>query len=65
MESGGEEKRTILLPPRIDNTVMEVKTGRPAYTRRTRHVGALRGWTEHDGYRKAFTRPLAGLKASA
>lgn len=65
MESEDEQKRTILFPVRLDDSVMEVKAGWPADVRRTRHIGDFRRWKEHDEYQKAFARLLADLKASA
>ncbi|HEV2802457.1 MAG TPA: toll/interleukin-1 receptor domain-containing protein [Pyrinomonadaceae bacterium] len=65
MESEAEQHRTVLFPVRLDDSVMEIKTGWPADVRRTRHIGDFRRWKEHDEYRKAFARLLADLKASA
>lgn len=65
MESEEEQKRTILFPVRLDDSVMEIKTGWPADVRRTRHIGDFRRWKEHDEYQKAFARLLNDLKASA
>jgi hypothetical protein len=65
MESEDEQKRTVLFPVRLDDSVMEVKTGWPADVRRTRHIGNFRGWKNHDEYQKAFNRLLADLKAEA
>jgi uncharacterized protein YjbI with pentapeptide repeats len=65
MESEDEQRRTILFPVRIDDSVMEIKEGWPADVRRTRHIGDFRRWKEHDEYRKAFKRLLNDLRASA
>lgn len=65
LESEDEQKRTVLFPVRLDDSVIEVKTGWPADVRRTRHIGDFRRWKEHDEYQKAFARLLADLKASA
>jgi uncharacterized protein YjbI with pentapeptide repeats len=65
MESEDEQKRTVLFPVRLDDSVMEIKTGWPADVRRTRHIGDFRRWKEHNEYQKAFARLLADLKASA
>ena len=64
MESEDEQKRTLLFPVRLDDSVMEIKTGWPADVRRTRHIGDFRKWKEHDEYQKAFARLLDDLKAS-
>lgn len=65
MESEDEQKRTVLFPVRLDDSVMEIKAGWPADVRRTKHIGDFRRWKEHDEYQKAFARLLADLKASA
>lgn len=65
MESEDEQKRTVLFPVRLDDSVMEAKTGWPADVRRTRHIGDFRRWKNHDEYQKAFNRLLADLKAEA
>ena len=65
MESEDEQKRTILFPVRLDDSVMEIKTGWPADVWRTRHIGDFRRWKEHDEYQKAFARLLSDLKAGA
>jgi uncharacterized protein YjbI with pentapeptide repeats len=63
MESEDEQKKTILFPVRLDDSVMEIKEGWPADIRRTRHIGDFRQWREHDEYQKAFDRLLRDLKA--
>jgi uncharacterized protein YjbI with pentapeptide repeats len=64
MESEEEQKRTVLFPVRLDDTVMEIKEGWPADILRTRHIGDFRRWKSHDEYQQAFARLLADLKAS-
>jgi hypothetical protein len=64
MEKEREDKRTILFPVRLDNVVMESKTGWAADVRRTRHIGDFTGWKDHDDYQKGFTRLLRDLKAA-
>lgn len=64
MESEDEQKKMILFPVRLDDSVMEIKTGWPADIRRTRHIGDFRQWKEYDEYQKAFARLLSDLKAS-
>jgi hypothetical protein len=65
MEREREQKRTMLFPIRLDDAVMDIKTGWPADVRRTRHIGDFRNWKDHDAYQKAFTRLLRDLKADA
>ena len=65
MGSEDGQKRMILFPVRLDDSVMEIKTGWPADVRRTRHMGDFRRWKSHDAYSKAFERLLRYLKAEA
>jgi hypothetical protein len=54
MEKERTEKRTVLFPIRIDNTVMKIKGGWPADIRRSRHIGDFRRWKDHDAYQVVF-----------
>jgi len=58
------QKRTVLFPIRLDNTVMKIQSGWPADIRRTRHIGDFRRWKEHDSYQKSFERLMRDLKAN-
>jgi hypothetical protein len=62
-EKEQREKRTVLFPVRLDDAVMECHTGWSADIRRTRHIGDLRRWKDHDAYQQAFERVLRDLKA--
>lgn len=62
-ETEDEKHRTILFPVRLDDAVMNIKTGWPADVRRTRHIGDFTNWKDHDSYSKAFERLLRDLKA--
>jgi TIR domain/Pentapeptide repeats (8 copies) len=57
-----EEKRTILFPIRLDDAVMEIKTGWPAHIKNTRHIGDFRQWKDRDSYQKSFVRLLSDLE---
>jgi hypothetical protein len=57
------EKRTVLFPIRLDDTVMKIDTGWPALIKNTRNIGDFRKWKIHDSYQKAFDRLLRDLKA--
>jgi len=57
------EKRTVLFPIRLDDDVMETSESWAADIRRTRHIGDMTGWKDHDSYAKAFERLLRDLKA--
>jgi predicted adenine nucleotide alpha hydrolase (AANH) superfamily ATPase len=64
-EKERREKKTLLFPLRLDDTVIETDRAWAADIRRTRHIGDFRHWKDHDAYRKAFERLLRDLKADA
>ena len=55
------EKRLVLFPIRLDNSVMETSQAWAADIRRTRHIGDFSLWKDHDHYKKAFDRLLRDL----
>lgn len=57
------EKRTVLFPIRLDDTVMRIDTGWPALIKNTRNIGDFRKWRNPEVYQKAFDRLLRDLKA--
>jgi hypothetical protein len=57
------QKRTVLFPIRVDDTVMKTTQAWAADVRRTRHIGDFTHWKEHDQFEKAFARLLRDLKA--
>lgn len=62
-EKEKKEKRTVLFPIRLDDSVMQTDEAWAADIRRTRHIGDFREWKDHDKYQKAFERLLRDLKA--
>lgn len=58
-----KEKRTVLFPIRLDDTVMRIETGWPALIKNTRNVGDFRKWRNPEAYRKAFAKILRDLEA--
>jgi hypothetical protein len=58
-----KEKRTVLFPIRLDDTVMKVDAGWPALIKNTRNIGDFRKWKNPEAYQKAFDRLLRDLKA--
>jgi len=56
------EKRTVLFPIRLDESVMETRQAWAARIRQTRHIGDFQHWKDHDAYRKAFARLLPDLE---
>ncbi|MGH9637764.1 MAG: toll/interleukin-1 receptor domain-containing protein [Candidatus Angelobacter sp.] len=61
-EKERREKRTVLFPIRLDDSVMETNEAWAADIRRGRHIGDFRDWKNHDSYKKAFERLLRDLK---
>jgi hypothetical protein len=59
------EGKTVLFPVRIDDSVMEIKSGWPALLKNTRNVGDFTHWKDHDSYREALDRLLRDLRAGA
>jgi hypothetical protein len=57
--------KLVLFPVRLDDAVMEIKTGWPADIKRTRHIGDFRRWKDHDEYQKAFGQLLRALKGES
>jgi hypothetical protein len=60
-----EQGRIVLFPIRLDDVVMQIGTGWPAYLKHTRNIGDFTRWKDHDAYRKAFDRLLRDLQAEA
>lgn len=58
-----ERNKPVLFPVRIDDAVMESKTGWPDHVRRLRHIGDFRQWKDHEAYKKAFDHLLRDLKS--
>ena len=59
-----EQKHVMLFPIRLDDAVMEIKTGWPAHIKNTRNIGDFRHWKTDEAYQKSFARLLRDLKAS-
>ena len=64
LEKEDQEGRTVLLPIRIDQAVMESQYGWAAHLRRTRLIGDFCGWNDRDKYSAAFERLLKDLRAT-
>lgn len=58
-----EQKRIVLFPIRLDDKVIEIKSGWPALIKNTRNIGDFRLWKDHDFYIKSFARLIRDLKA--
>jgi uncharacterized protein YjbI with pentapeptide repeats len=64
LEKERRQKRAVLFPIRLDDSVMDTDKAWAAEIRRQRHIGDFRDWKNHDCFRKAFERLLRDLKAS-
>lgn len=62
-EKERQQKRHVLFPVRLDDGVMQSRTGWAADIRRMRHITDFTDWKSHDAYQKAFARLLRDLKA--
>ncbi len=60
-ERVSEGKETVLFPIRLDDSVMDIKTGWPADIKRSRHIGDFTKWKDHDSFKTAFERLLRDL----
>jgi hypothetical protein len=60
-EKESARNETVLFPIRLDDTVMDIKTGWPADIRRARNIGDFKDWKNHDAYQKSFARLLRDL----
>lgn len=56
------EKRDVLFPIRVDDTIFRSKEPWADEIRRTRHIGDFCNWKNHDDYTKAFKRLVKDLK---
>jgi uncharacterized protein YjbI with pentapeptide repeats len=63
LERERREKRTVLFPIRLDDTVMKIDAGWPALIRNTRNIGDFRKCRNPEAYSQAFDRLLRDLKA--
>ena len=59
-----ERKKNVLFPVRVDEAVMESKTGWAGNVRRQRHIGDFTRWKDHDAYQAAFARLLRDLNTT-
>lgn len=57
-----EQGRTMLFPIRLDDAVLHTPSGWAAQLR-TRHIGDVHAWKDHDHYQAAFARLLRDLQA--
>ena len=65
MEVERKNRKTVLLPIRIDDSVGQMENGWAADIRRQRNIGDFRCWTDTDSYKRAFNRLLKDLSPVA
>ena len=58
------EKRMMLFPLRLDDSVQDTVVAWAAHIRRTRQICDFSGWKDHDAYQTAIARLLKDLRAS-
>jgi hypothetical protein len=61
-EKEDQQKKLVLFPVRLDETVMLTSQAWAADIRRMRHIGDFTHWKEHDTYQHSFTRLLRDLQ---
>jgi len=59
-----ERGKLVLFPVRLDDTVMDSKTGWASNVKRQRNIGDFTKWKDHDAYQEAFSRLLRDMKHS-
>jgi hypothetical protein len=64
-EKERQQKRTMLFPVRLDDAIMKTDQAWAADIRRTRHIGDMSNWKDHDSYQKAFERLLRDLQSES
>jgi uncharacterized protein YjbI with pentapeptide repeats len=62
LEREDREKKDILFPIRLDDSIFESDEPWAAELRRSRHIGDFRNWKSHDDYAVALDRLVKDLK---
>jgi len=57
------EKRSVLFPVRLDDSIIDATEAWAASIRRQRHVGDFRNWKSNDDYQNGLQRLLRDLKS--
>jgi hypothetical protein len=55
-------KSLVLFPIRLDNSIMDIKSGWAGDIKRSRHIGDFRNWQDKTVYTRSFQRLLRDLK---
>ena len=62
-EREDRQRRDMLFPVRVDDSIMRTRRAWAGSIRRTRNIGDFRKWKDHDRYQEAFQRVLRDLRA--
>jgi hypothetical protein len=62
LEKEDQQKRAVLFPIRLDESVMHTSQAWAATLRRMRHIGDFMRWADPQAYQQAFDRLLRDLK---
>jgi TIR domain/Pentapeptide repeats (8 copies) len=65
LERERREKRTVLFPIQLDDSIQETQVAWASHIRQTRQIGDFRGWENHGAYQTGFARLLRDLTAEA
>ncbi len=65
LERERQQQCEILLPVRLDESVMQTTQAWAAKLRRTRHIGDFTNWADPQAYQRAFERLMRDLKAKS
>lgn len=63
LERERKEKRPVLFPVRLDDTMMQIDSGWPAHIYCTRNTGDFRQWQHRDAFQKILKRLFRDLTA--
>jgi len=63
-ERTSPDRRTVLVPIKIDHTVEETDRAWARQIKRKRHIGDFTSWKDDDAYQKALARLLRDLNAA-
>jgi hypothetical protein len=58
-------KQVVLIPVRLDDTVMQTSESWARLLRGQRNIGDFTGWKDYDSYRKSFDRLMRDLRVEA
>ena len=65
LEKEHQQRKLVLFPVKLDETVMQTSQAWAADIRRMRHIGDFTRWKEHDAYQRGLQRLLRDLKTES